>query len=49
VYKRQDPHFQWDGKVNGKVAANNSFTWRAFGKPKTENKKYAFSGSLIVL
>ena len=49
VYHSTDPHFQWDGKVNGKVAANNSFTWRAFGKPKTENKKYAFSGSLIVL
>jgi len=49
VYHSTDPHFQWNGTVNGKVAANNEFTWRAFAKPKTEDKKYSFFGSLLVL
>ncbi len=49
VFHSTDPHFQWDGTVNGKVAANNEFTWRAFAKPKTEDKKYEFHGSLLVL
>ena len=42
VYHSTDPHFQWDGTVNGKVATNNEFTWRAFAKPRTEDKKYEF-------
>lgn len=49
VYHSTDPHFQWDGTVNGKVAANNEFSWRAFAKPKTEDKKYSFFGSVLVL
>lgn len=49
VYHSNDPHFRWNGTVNGKVAANNEFTWRAFAKPKTEDKKYEFHGSLLVL
>ena len=49
VYHSTDPHFQWDGTVNGKVAANNEFTWRAFAKPRTEDKKYEFHGSVLVL
>lgn len=49
IYHSTDPHFRWNGTVNGKVAANQTFTWRAFGKPKTEDKKYEFHGSLLVL
>lgn len=49
VYHSTDPNFRWNGTVNGKVAANNEFTWRAFAKPKTEDKKYSFYGSLLVL
>ena len=49
VYHSTDPHFQWDGTVNGKVATNNEFTWRAFAKPRTEDKKYEFHGSVLVL
>ncbi|MBO4655666.1 MAG: gliding motility-associated C-terminal domain-containing protein [Bacteroidales bacterium] len=49
VFHSTDPHFSWDGTHNGKVCANNVFSWRAFAKPKTENKKYEFHGSVLVL
>ena len=49
VYHSTDPHFKWDGKHKGKIAANNVFTWKAFATPRTETKKRAFSGSILVL
>lgn len=49
VYHSTDPNFSWNGKVNGRVEANQIFSWRAFAVPKVENKKYAFNGSILVL
>lgn len=49
VFHSTDPHFHWDGIINGKVAANQVFSWRAFATPKTEKKKYALNGTIIVL
>lgn len=49
VYHSTDPNFRWNGMINGKVAANQVFSWRGFAKPKTEDKKYEYHGSIIVL
>ena len=49
VYHSTDPHFKWDGKHKGKIAANNVFTWKAYATPRTEKKKREFSGSILVL
>lgn len=49
VFHSTDPHFRWDGKHKGKIAANNVFTWKAYASPRTEKKKRAFSGSILVL
>ena len=49
VFHSTDPHFKWDGTHKGKIAANNVFTWKAYATPRTENKKRAFSGSILVL
>lgn len=48
VFHSNDPHFKWNGSENGKVAANQVFSWRAFAKPFTEDKKYSFNGSIYV-
>lgn len=48
VYQSTDPHFRWDGTVNGKIATNNVFTYRlkvtVFG-----GGSYQYSGSITVL
>ena len=49
VFHSTDPHFHWDGKHKGKIAANNVFTWKAYATPRTEKKKREFHGSLLVL
>ncbi len=28
VFQSDDPHFQWDGSINGKIRSNNTYTWR---------------------
>lgn len=48
VYHSTDPHFSWNGTHQGKIATNNIFSWRAFAKPFTEDKKYSFNGSIFV-
>lgn len=49
VFHSNDPHFTWDGTVNGKIANNNMFTYKIFIKPVYELKKHMYSGSLLVL
>ena len=49
VFHSTDPHFRWDGKHKGKIAANNVFSWKAFATPYTEQQKRQFTGSVLVL
>lgn len=49
VFHSTDPHFKWDGKHKGKIAANNVFTWKVFATPRTESNKRQFTGSVLVL
>ncbi len=49
VYHSTDPHFTWDGTVNGKIANNNVFTYKIYIKPIYELKKHMYSGSIFVI
>lgn len=49
VYHSTDPHFSWDGTVNGKIANNNVFTYKIIIKPVYELKKHMYSGSIFVI
>ncbi len=49
VFHSTDPHFQWNGNVNGKIASNNVFTWYVFASPKTDKKRQNFTGIILVL
>ena len=48
VYHSTDPHFRWDGTVNGKIATNNVFSYRlkvsVFG-----GGNYQYTGTITVL
>ena len=49
VFHSTDPHFKWDGKHKGKIAANNVFTWVAYVTARTEKMMREFHGSITVL
>ncbi len=48
VYHSTDPHFRWDGTVNGEIATNNVFSYRlkvsVFG-----GGNYQYTGTITVL
>lgn len=48
VYTSTDPHFQWDGSVNGKIRVNNVYTYRIDIKT-TSNEKLLLKGTITVL
>ena len=49
VFHSTDPHFRWDGKHKGKIAANNVFSWKALATPRTEKNPIMFTGTILVL
>ena len=49
VFHSTDPHFRWDGKHKGKIAANHVFSWKAFATPRSEKRKREFHGTILVL
>ena len=48
IFTSTDPHFRWDGKVNGKVDINETYSWRITLKTKFGHKQN-LSGILTVL
>lgn len=48
IFTSTDPHFKWDGKINGKVDVNETYSWRITLKTKFGHKEN-MSGILTVL
>ena len=48
VYTSSDPHFRWDGNVNGKIRTNTVYTYRIDIKT-TSNEKLLLKGTITVL
>lgn len=48
VFTSTDPHFQWNGKVNGKLDVNETYSWRITLKTKFGHKENK-SGIITVL
>ena len=48
AFHSTDPHFKWDGKINGKVPANHVFTYKVFVLGRN-GFDYVFKGTITVL
>ena len=48
IFTSKDPHFQWDGRINGKLDVNETYTYRIDLKSKYEARK-RIKGILTVL
>ena len=48
IFTSTDPHFRWNGKVNGKIDVNETYSWRISLKTKFGHKQN-LSGILTVL
>ena len=48
IFTSTDPHFHWDGKINGKLDVNETYSWRITLKTKFGHKEN-MSGILTVL
>ncbi|MDD4394919.1 MAG: gliding motility-associated C-terminal domain-containing protein, partial [Bacteroidales bacterium] len=49
VYHSEDPHFKWDGSVNGKIFQNQTYTYVIFAEPVDIHKKEKYHGIVTVL
>ena len=48
IFTSTDPHFHWDGKVNGKIDVNETYSWKITLKTKFGHKEN-MSGIITVL
>ena len=48
IFTSKDPHFRWDGRINGKLDVNETYTYRIDLKSKYESRK-RIKGIITVL